>query len=84
MTDSKAGLTGLTPQEAAARAQAGQSNRISTGPGESEAQILRRNLFTLFNLLNLVLALCVILCGQYKNALFMGVVISNTLIGTIQ
>lgn len=84
MTDNTNPLTGLTAAEAARRAQAGQSNRTTASAGATVGQILRRNLLTLFNLLNLVLALCVILVGEYRNALFMGVVISNTLIGTIQ
>lgn len=47
-------------------------------------EIILRNLITPFNLLNLFLACAVILSGSYKNLLFMGVVICNTLISTIQ
>ena len=38
------------------------------------------NIFTLFNFLNLALAIAIILVGSYKNLLFMGVVICNIFI----
>lgn len=46
--------------------------------------IIRSHVCTYFNFLNLVLAMLVVLSGQYKNMLFMGIVISNSLIGIIQ
>ncbi len=51
---------------------------------QTKREIIRSHTITYFNLLNLVLALLVILSGQYKNMLFMGIVISNSLIGIIQ
>ncbi len=75
---------GLSAAEAAARAEAGQANRQSAEPGKSVAQIVGENLFTLFNLLNFALALCLALVGSWRNMLFLGVVFSNTLIGTVQ
>lgn len=48
------------------------------------SQIIRAHTLTYFNLLNLILAALVFLSGQYKNMLFMGIVISNSLIGIIQ
>lgn len=50
----------------------------------TKAQIVRSHTLTYFNFLNLVLAGLVIISGQYKNMLFMGIVISNSLIGIIQ
>lgn len=47
-------------------------------------QIIRSHVCTYFNFLNLLLAGLVILSGQYKNMLFMGIVISNSLIGIVQ
>lgn len=75
---------GLGSSEAAQRAAAGQSNRRSEEPGKSVARIVSDNLFTLFNLLNFALAACLALVGSWRNMLFLGVVFSNTLIGTIQ
>ena len=48
------------------------------------AAILRRNILTLFNFLNLLLALLLLWVGSYRDMLFMGVVLSNTLIGVVQ
>ena len=75
---------GLSAAEAAARAEAGQANRQSAQPGKSVPQIVGENLFTLFNLLNFALAFCLALVGSWRNMLFLGVVFSNTLIGTVQ
>ncbi|MGN0777607.1 MAG: HAD-IC family P-type ATPase [Aristaeellaceae bacterium] len=75
---------GLTEAEAQARHEAGQGNVIHGKDGKSVGQILRENLLTLFNGLNLALAVCLALVGSWRNMLFMGVVVSNTLIGTIQ
>ena len=51
---------------------------------KSVSQIIATHTLTYFNFLNLVLCVLVIISGQYKNMLFMGVVISNSLIGIIQ
>ena len=75
---------GLTAQEAEKRRHQGKSNEMKKDPGRSPLQIAARNLFTLFNLLNFGLAVCLMLVGSYRNMLFLGVVFSNTLIGTVQ
>ena len=51
---------------------------------KSVSQIIATHTLTYFNLLNLILFVLVLISGQYKNMLFMGVVISNSLIGIIQ
>lgn len=50
----------------------------------SRWEIIASHTFTYFNLLNIVLAGLVFFSGQYKNMLFMGIVIANALIGIIQ
>ena len=75
---------GLSAAEAETRLRAGQTNRQSAQPGKTVPQIIGENLFTLFNLLNFALALCLALVGSWRNMLFLGVVFSNTLIGTVQ
>ena len=75
---------GLTEAEAQARHEAGRGNVMRGDRGKGVGQILRENLLTLFNGLNLALAVCLALVGSWRNMLFMGVVISNTLIGTVQ
>lgn len=56
---------------------------MNTG-SRSKAQIICSHTITYFNILNLVLAALVVISGQYKNMLFMGIVIFNSLIGIIQ
>lgn len=50
----------------------------------TKGQIIIAHTFTYFNFLNLALAVLILLSGQFRNMLFMGIVISNTLIGIIQ
>ena len=72
--------TGLTDEEASHR----KPNVSHHRPDKSTLQILAENLFTPFNGLNAALALCLALVASWRNMLFLGVVVSNTLIGTIQ
>lgn len=50
----------------------------------SRWEIIASHTFTYFNFLNLVLAGLVVLSGQQKNMLFIGIVVTNALIGIIQ
>ncbi len=76
--------SGLTSAEADEAMEQGLGNAATVDPGKSVLKIISGNLFTLFNLLNVLLALALVIVGAYRNMLFMGIVISNTLIGTIQ
>ncbi|MBR2836866.1 HAD-IC family P-type ATPase [Candidatus Saccharibacteria bacterium] len=49
----------------------------------STAKIIAKNTFTLFNIVNLILALMVASVGSYKNMLFILIAIANTLISII-
>lgn len=51
---------------------------------KSIKSIIVGNFFTIFNLINVLLALAVFSVGEYKNMLFIGLVIINTAISTIQ
>ncbi|MBP3702287.1 MAG: HAD-IC family P-type ATPase [Lachnospiraceae bacterium] len=53
-------------------------------PIRSTKQIIAAHTFTYFNLINLILFSLILLSGQQKNMLFMGVVLTNTVIGIIQ
>ncbi len=75
---------GLTSEEVRSRIEQGLQNGEEEVRTKSVGQILRENLVTPFNLLNLVLAALVLLAGSPKNALFMGVVLCNTVISTFQ
>ena len=76
--------TGLTQAEAEERLRNGLGNRMTVKDEKPVSKILTENLFTLFNLLNFALGVCLFLVGSYRNMLFLGVVVANTLIGTIQ
>ena len=76
--------TGLTSAVAEERARNGKSNGSFDVKTKSVGQIFRENIFTLFNLINIILAALIVMVGSYRNMLFMGVVIANTAIGIIQ
>lgn len=76
--------TGLTGVRAVELTAAGQANKLSEDGGKTTGEILRDNLFTWFNLLNVILALCLLAVGSYKNMLFILIIFSNAFIGTFQ
>ena len=51
--------------------------------GNSIARIIAKNTFTLFNLVNIILAAMVAFVGSYKNMLFIIIAIANTLISIV-
>lgn len=77
-------LNGLTEEEVKQRIESNQVNFDTTLKSKSIKRIILENIFTLFNFVNLILAGLVFMTKSYKNLLFMGVVISNTLISIIQ
>lgn len=76
--------SGLTAVQAEQALEAGYANRMTDPDQRPLPRILVRHLFTLFNLLNFSLALCLLLVGSYRNMLFISVIVSNILIGAIQ
>ncbi|MBD5130480.1 MAG: cation-translocating P-type ATPase [Ruminococcaceae bacterium] len=76
--------SGLTAEEVSERVKDGRSNGSLDIRTKSVPSILRDNIFTLFNLINTVLAALVALVGSWRNMLFMGVVASNIAIGIFQ
>ena len=75
---------GLTQDQVNQRKKEKLVNYNTVIPTKSSLQIILTNIFTLFNFLNLALTIAIILVGSYKNLLFMGVVICNIFISTIQ
>ncbi len=76
--------SGLSTEEVNQRIQNGYINIQDNTITKSYKKIFCDNLFTLFNLINAILAGLIIFVGSYKNMLFLGVVISNIIIGIIQ
>lgn len=77
-------IKGLTNEEVKQRIEKELVNYDTTTPSKSIKQILIENSCTLFNFINIILGIAIIVVGSYKNLLFLGVVICNTLISTIQ
>lgn len=75
---------GLTDEQVRQRIKAGQVNKQIKTISKSVFGIIRDNVFTFFNLINVVLAFLIITVESYKNLLFLGIVFFNTLIGIVQ
>ncbi len=76
--------SGLSVEEVRKREAQNLVNYDTSVPTKSIKRILFDNFFTLFNFLNLALAIAIFLVGSYKNMLFLLVVIINTAISTFQ
>ena len=76
--------TGLTATQVASQTQAGLSNVQIKKLSRPIPKILADNLFTLFNFLNLIIALLIAWTGSYRNLFFLGPVIANIIIGSYQ
>ena len=75
---------GLSTAEVEERIAAGKINRNMELKTKSVRELIIENLCTLFNLINVVLAILVLLTGSFKNLTFLFVVFLNTAIGVIQ
>ena len=75
---------GLSTGEVEQRIAAGKINRNMELKTKSVRELIIENLCTLFNLINVVLAVLVLLTGSFKNLTFLFVVFLNTAIGVIQ
>ncbi len=77
-------MQGLSSQEVAERVEKGLVNTDDNSNARSYGEIFKTNICTLFNLVNVILAVCVFITGEYKNMLFMAIIITNVLIGIVQ
>ncbi len=82
--ENNAKINGLTSAQVAERIAEGKVNATSTLKTKSYKRIFYDNICTLFNLINVILFVLLLLVGSYKNLLFIGVVFFNTIIGIIQ
>ncbi|MBR2994240.1 HAD-IC family P-type ATPase [Candidatus Saccharibacteria bacterium] len=76
-------LEGLSSNEVAAKIKQGKINRAPKKQSNSSGKIILKNTLTIFNLVNLILAIMVLIVGSYKNLLFILIAIANTLISII-
>lgn len=75
---------GLTDEQVKIRQEEKLVNYDTAIKTISIKKIIYKNIFTLFNLLNFSIALCIFFVHSYKNLLFMGIVLCNTVISVIQ
>src|SRR6056297_2145126 len=75
---------GLSDTEVAERVAAGQVNIAPEPPGRSFGQIVAANVFTIVNAIMLTLFVLVLVSGNPRDGLFVGVVVSNSVIGVVQ
>lgn len=76
--------TGLTSKQVEEIKRKGLQNGDIDVKTKSVKRIIADNLFTLFNLVNLIMALSIAMVHSYKNMLFIGVAVWNMLIGIVQ
>ena len=75
---------GLTEEQVEERKKENLVNKDTSVPTKSIKQIIKDNFVTLFNIINVILAIAIFAVGSYKNMFFLCIVILNTAISTIQ
>ena len=76
-------LTGLSQTQVLAKIKQGKVNHAAVSQSNSIPKIIIRNTLTIFNLVNLILAIMVAVVGSFKHMLFIFVAIANTLISIV-
>ena len=79
-----ANITGLSAREVTERRERGEGGTGAKSITKSRAQIVRENVFTLFNLLNFIIAALLFAVGAYTNMLFLAVILLNIAVGIAQ
>ncbi|WP_420638195.1 HAD-IC family P-type ATPase [Candidatus Poriferisocius sp.] len=75
---------GLTGEQVAERVAAGRTNRVPDAPVRTLPQILKANVFSPVNGIMLTLFAAILVAGFPRDGLFVGVVVSNAVIGVAQ
>ena len=79
----QASSSGLTEAEARRRLLE-RAPPAPTGTGRSYGSIVRANVLTVFNLILAVFGAVTLLYGDWRDALFLGILVANTSIGIVQ
>ena len=77
-------LHGLSVKEVKERRTSGEGEVKQEQITKKKGQIIRENLFTLFNFLNFLIAGLLFAVGAYSNLLFIGIILLNIVIGIAQ
>lgn len=75
---------GLSSEQVQAQKQAGLQNTAPEKITQTTGQIIRKNVCTLFNLFNLLIALALAAVHAWSNLFFMAIIALNTAIGIFQ
>ncbi len=81
MSTPESAHTGLTTAEVALRVADGRVNAVSDAASRSLGSIVRGNVFTLFNLILSIAMVLILVSGDWQDAVFGLVLITNTAIG---
>ncbi|MHC5374256.1 cation-translocating P-type ATPase [Enterococcus sp. LJL120] len=76
--------TGLTAQEVAQRQAQGLQNNHTENASKSTKAIFSDNILTLFNLLNILIGICLFFVGAYSNMFYLVIILVNITIGIYQ
>ena len=77
-------VSGLTNREVEEKIALGKVNKINFETSESISTIIKKNIFTYFNVIFMMLAILVTFAGAFRNLTFLIVVTINVLIGIFQ
>ena len=77
-------VNGLTNREVEEKIVLGKVNKINFKTSESISTIIKKNIFTYFNAIFMILAILVTFAGAFRNLTFLIVVTINVLIGIFQ
>ena len=77
-------IAGLTSKEVRDRVESGLTNIDCSAKPKPVSEVLKKNFFTLFNLINLILFIMIMFTGSFRNLTFMFVVLSNSMISLFQ
>ena len=77
-------ITGLTEKQVENRIEKGMVNKTEEDKTRSNWEIIRDNVFTLFNLFNVLIAIALIAVQAYSNLAYMLIIIINVCIGIYQ
>lgn len=76
--------TGLTSEEVTQRTEQDQHNDYETKTSKSTTAIFKDNILTLFNLLNLLIGVCLLAVGAYSNLFYLVIILINITVGISQ
>lgn len=72
-------FSGLSQEDVLKRQQLGKTHFVESKTTKTYKEIIFNNIFTFFNLINILLFACLVFVGSYRNTLFISVIFFNTL-----